>query len=188
MLPSTKGVDMTFIRKHLASVVIGALAVGGVSYMAAQAATGPQQLQLAQDSTPQQPDRQPAGPRAGGGPGAGLGRAIRGEAVVGTRQGEFKTVKFDRGTLDSVDGTTLVIKEADGTTVRVATDDNTKFRRDREQAQLSDLKAGDHVAALQVKDGDSYTTKFVRAFSPEKFAELQQQRQDRRAQRKGANG
>jgi hypothetical protein len=171
-----------FISKHLASVVIGALAVGGVSYVAAQAATSPQQVALAQDQTPARPQK--AG-RAGGG--IGLGRAIRGDAVVGDRQGQFRNVHFDRGTLESVDGTTLVIKEDDGKIVNVGTNDQTRIRRDREQAQLSDLKPGDHVAALQVKDGDTFTTKFVRAISPEKFAELQQQREDRRARRKAGN-
>jgi hypothetical protein len=117
------------------------------------------------------------GKRGPGGPhGRGL---VRSEAVVeGQEDGEFNTIKVDRGILKGVEGGTLTIEEADGKTVEVATNDDTKFRRDGEEADLGDLKNGDHVTTFQVKEGDGdFVTKRVKAISAQRAAELEERRQ-----------
>jgi hypothetical protein len=52
-----------------------------------------------------------------------------------------------------VNGSTLVLKEADGKTVDIPTTDQTKFVRDRQPAKITDLKTGDQVWTLRLKDG-----------------------------------
>lgn len=118
--------------------------------------------------------------RGPGGPGGPHGRGlVRSESVVqGEEEGQFNTIKVDRGVLKGVDGGTLTIEEADGKTVEVSTNDDTSFRRDGEEAELGDLKNGDHVTTFQVKEGDGdFVTKRVKAISAERWAELEEQRQ-----------
>ena len=110
---------------------------------------------------------------------------IRGEGVVAKKDGTFPTVQFNRGILKSVDGTTIVVAEADGKNVSLPTTDTTRFRRDGQKASLSDLQPGDHVATLGTEQGDTYVTKMVRAFSPDAWSKRQTERQAFRAQRKG---
>jgi hypothetical protein len=170
-----------------------ALVVGGVFLGSIVSA-------VAQDS----PETAPQGAKVGeagfrGHPGGPHGRGlVRSESVVeGKENGEFVTIKADRGVLNGVDGNTLTIEEADGKTVEVATNDDTNFRRDGEEAKLGDLKTGDHVTTFQVKEGDGdFVTKRVKAISTERYAELEKQRQAceddpaqcRRLHRRGLRG
>jgi hypothetical protein len=92
--------------------------------------------------------------RFGPGPlGFGFG-AVHAEAVIPKADGSgFITVTTDAGTLNSVDGTTLHVKEGtDKATYKadVAVDvgSNAKVFRNRKQAKLSDLKPGDHVRII----------------------------------------
>jgi hypothetical protein len=173
---------MGFLRRNIGMLIVGALVVGAISYAGASALTGPGEgalLTQSGEGTEGDSNAEPKA-RAGrlGGP-RGLKRAIRGEAVVPKREGEgFNKVKFDRGVLERVDGSTLVIKEDDGATVEVPTSDETEIHRDGEAAELGDLRAGDHVSANQVDEGDGYVTRFVRAVSTERFAELEQKREE----------
>lgn len=92
-----------------------------------------------------------------GGPGFGFGFGfgpVHAEAVVPNRDGTgFVTITTDAGTLNSVDGTTVHIKE--GTDKKVYKDDvgvdvgsDAKVIRNHAPAKLSDLKAGDHVRVI----------------------------------------
>jgi hypothetical protein len=93
--------------------------------------------------------------RAGPGfaPGFGFG-PVHAEAVVPNKDGTgFVTVTTDAGTLNSVDGTSVHIKE--GTDKKVYKDDvaidvgsDATVIRNHEKAKLSDLKAGDHVRVI----------------------------------------
>ena len=94
--------------------------------------------------------------RRGPGP-AGIGfrfGPVHAEAVVPNKDGTgFVTVTTDAGTLNSVDGTTVHIKE--GTDKKVYKDDvaidvgsDAKVVRNHEDAKLSDLKEGDHVRVI----------------------------------------
>jgi hypothetical protein len=173
---------MSFLKQHLAAVMAGVVVLGGSVFVATQqlaaAPDGGDTIALAQDSATG--DGSPAdGPRRHG-PG-GFPKAIRGEVVVPEREGDgYTTVRFDRGILARVDGTTVVIDEPDGTTVEVPTDDDTRVYRDGESAELSELVAGDHVATMRVKEGDAFVTKGVRAISPEQWEDGQERRDDRR--------
>src|SRR6266576_5873950 len=90
----------------------------------------------------------------------GFARLARGpvhaELVFPDRNGGFKTVTLDRGVVDSVSGDQLVVKE--GTeksgfrTVTLTIPGDARIRRGGEQAQLSDLQAGDRVAVISVGD------------------------------------
>jgi hypothetical protein len=94
--------------------------------------------------------------RRGPGP-AGIGfrfGPVHAEAVVPDKDGSgFITVTTDAGTLNSVDGTTVHVKE--GTDKKVYKDDvaidvgsDVKVIRNHEDAKLSDLKEGDHVRVI----------------------------------------
>jgi hypothetical protein len=51
------------------------------------------------------------------------------------------------GVVQSIDGTSIVIKRPDNVTQTIAVDENTGFRRHREDITLADIKPGDHVGA-----------------------------------------
>jgi hypothetical protein len=88
-------------------------------------------------------------------PGFGFGFGpVHATAVVPNQDGTgFLTITTDAGTLNSVDGTTVHIKE--GTDKKVYKDDvavdvgsDAHVIRNRADAKLSDLKAGDHVRVI----------------------------------------
>jgi hypothetical protein len=88
-----------------------------------------------------------------GGPGF-MGGPVHAEAVIPKADGSgFVTVTTDAGTLNSVDGTTVHVKE--GTDKKTYKDDvaidvgsDAKVIRNHADAKLSDLKAGDHVHVI----------------------------------------
>jgi hypothetical protein len=92
-------------------------------------------------------------PKMAFGFGFGFG-PVHAEAVVPNKDGTgFDTITTDAGTLNSVDGTTVHLKE--GTDKKVYKDDvaidvgsNAKVIRNGADAKLSDLKAGDHVHVI----------------------------------------
>src|SRR3954471_24214003 len=92
-----------------------------------------------------------------GGPGPGprfMGGPVHATAVIPNQDGTgFDTITTDAGTLKSVDGTTVHLKE--GTDKKVYKNDvaidvgsDAKVIRNRADAKLSDLKAGDHVRVI----------------------------------------
>src|SRR5512144_1753507 len=88
-----------------------------------------------------------------GGPGM-MGGPVHSETVVPKRDGSgFVTVTMDSGTLKSVDGTTVHVKEGtdkatykDDAAIDVGSD--AKVIRNGKDAKLSDLKEGDHVHVI----------------------------------------
>jgi hypothetical protein len=189
---------MRFGRRHLGSLLIGALAVGGVAYVGAYAVTASDNVSLTQNEEEPnsgETERSRKGPHKFGPRGA-----IRGEFVVpGEDEGTFQRVRTDRGVIDRIEGSTIVISEADGTTVEVPTSDDTRIGRDGEEAELGELKAGDHVHTMRVNTGDGFVTRHVRAVSPERWEEMEQRREEcrenreqcrdeRRARRMGPRG
>ena len=149
---------MSFVKKHWFGVALGALVVVGGSFVAAHAMSSPapQQISLTQ--------AQPSGPSGpkGGHRGVRAGRLVHGDLLVLGKAGELRNVRVDHGVLQSVDGTTLVLKEGDGSTVDIATTEQTKFVRDRQPAKITDLKPGDNIWTMRVKQGDTYVTLRVR--------------------------
>jgi hypothetical protein len=112
----------------------------------------------------------------GGGP-------VHATAVVPNADGTgFDTITTDAGTLNSVDGTTLHIKE--GTDKKVYKDDvsvdvgsDAKVIRNHEDAKLSDLKEGDHVRVITgtpkgnivIAEDDAFIAKEKKRFSERGF-------------------
>lgn len=160
---------MQISRKRLIGLVIGGVLVGATLSATAQEGS-PAPKQDAQQGARQ--GEKAGRPRKVPGPGA----AMRAEMVFpGVDGGPIRTVRTDRGVLRDVDGRVLVIREQDETTVRVPLGDDTKIGRDGEPAELSDLKAGDRVFTVRVREGDGeYRTAGVRAISEERWAEMQQ--------------
>ena len=56
------------------------------------------------------------------------------------------------GTVDHVDGNSIVVKQSDGSSVTIQTDSSTTFRQ-QATAQLSDVKAGQRVTAIGTRNG-----------------------------------
>jgi hypothetical protein len=157
---------MSFVKKHWFGVALGALVVVGGSFIAANAMSStpsPQQISLTQAQS--QPEAS-AAPKAGGVRGR---RLVHGDLVVQGKDG-LRSVRVDHGILQSVDGSTLHLKEADGSTVDIATTEQTRFRRDKQPAKITDLKGGDNVWTMRVKNGESYVTMRVRAVSAQQPA------------------
>ena len=80
------------------------------------------------------------------------GGAVQGDVVVDTKSG-FKTVSFERGFLDSVNGNTIVLREATRKatykTVTLTIPGGALVRNQGHAATLSALTAGEHVLVLQ---------------------------------------
>lgn len=165
---------MSKVKRWTGIGLAGALAVAALSVAGAHALTRPadgislvQQEGSAEDDGERARGRRPKMLH-------GMRGAVRGEFVVaGEEEGTFQTVRVDRGVLQRVEAATLVIEEADGTIVAIPTSGDTRVGRDGDEAELSDLRAGDHVLAHRVDD----RTRHVRAMSPERHAEMEQRRE-----------
>ncbi len=160
--------------KSALALVVGGVLIGSMASVAAQT------------SEPESPDAptervRHAGPRHMKAP----MRAIRSEVVLPGNDGEgVRTVRTDRGELTTVEGSTLVIAEEDGTTVRVDVGEDTRISRDGERAELSELQSGDQVITVRERVGDGETTtRGVRAFSPARWTEMQERRDEMRERR-----
>jgi Ni/Co efflux regulator RcnB len=93
-------------------------------------------------SNPQSAPQQTAPSTTGNQPaqGQGFGQGRRGMGVGGT--------------VTAINGNTLTIKQQDGTTAQVQVSDNTRYRKDRQEAKLADFKVGDMVMVRgEQKDG-----------------------------------
>jgi hypothetical protein len=173
---------MSYLRKHWGPIAIGALVVVGGSYVGAQALqSGPQEVSLTQ-AKPEASAAPQAGHRMKG-LRIGSRRLVHGEFVEQGKDGKLETVRVDHGVLQSVNETTLSIKEADGSTVDVPTTEQTRIVRDGQLAKIGDLKGGDNVFTLRMKQEDgSFQTMRVRAISPERAKELESKRGQRKQQ------
>ena len=96
-------------------------------------------------------------------------RLVHGEMKVQTADG-FATIITDAGTVTAVSAGSLTLERADGESVTVSPGENTTIRKDREEARLSDIEAGDHVRVVQVDDGETTTVKLIHAISPQEDA------------------
>jgi hypothetical protein len=175
---------MSYLKKHWAPIAFGALVVVGGAYVGAQALqAGPQEVTLAQAK----PDASAAPAARQRGLRIGARRVVHGDLVMQGKQGKLETVRVDHGVLQSVNETTLSIKEADGSTVDVPTTEQTRIVRDGQLAKIGDLKAGDNVFTLRTKQEDgSFLTMRVRAISSERAKELESKRGQRKQQTNGS--
>jgi hypothetical protein len=141
---------MTFVRKHIKLVTIGAAcAAAGVGAGAIATAGAAGTSTTGASSTAASSSHAAATPRAR----RGLARrAIQGDLVVATRSG-FATVTFERGFVQSVNGQQLTIREGtkDDTykVVTLTIPTNAKVRDNGQSASLSELTPGQRVGVLQ---------------------------------------
>ncbi len=81
-----------------------------------------------------------------------LGRAVHGNVVVATRTG-FVTVTFDRGTVQSVSGNQLVLRDGTKTatyrTVTLTVPATAHVRDNGAKAALTDIKSGQRALVIQ---------------------------------------
>lgn len=78
----------------------------------------------------------------------------RGERGPG-RRGNFQGTG---GTITAISGDTMTLKTMDGSTATVKLTSSTMYRRDRQEAKLSDFKVGDMVMVRGERSGDNTWT------------------------------
>jgi hypothetical protein len=103
------------------------------------------------------PSRSAQGNRPGP-PGPRHGPPIHAELVVPNKAGDgFVDVTIDTGTVESVSGDQLTIKQgtksATYKTITLTIPSDAKIHRNMQEAQLSDLKAGDKVHVARSSEG-----------------------------------
>jgi Domain of unknown function (DUF5666) len=107
------------------------------------------------------PPPQQQGP---GGGGRGMGMLMGGNGV--------------HGTVTTISGNEITVKDEEGQVYKIETGPNTHFRKDREDAKLSDLHTGDMVVAMGNLDDQSKTlgAMFVMVLDPEQAQRMEQMR------------
>ena len=81
-----------------------------------------------------------------------LGRAVHGTFTVKGKDGQYKTVNYDRGTESSSDGTKLTIARPDGPSVTVTLTKDTKFKG---VSDAAGLQTGRPTVVVSDKDGNA---------------------------------
>lgn len=84
------------------------------------------------------------------------------------------------GTVTAVSGSEITIRNEQGVVYRIETSPNTHFRKDREEARLSDVHPGDVVVAAGNLDDQAKTVGavFVIVLNPQQAAQMQKMRAD----------
>jgi hypothetical protein len=88
-----------------------------------------------------------------------LARALHGEATLGGEQ--HRVVDFQRGVVQDVSATSLTVKSEDDFTATYVLNADTKVHKQGDPAKIADIKTGDHVRVLALKDGSTVTAKVV---------------------------
>jgi hypothetical protein len=92
-----------------------------------------------------------------------LRRALHGEATLGGHQ--QRVVVFQRGIVEAVIATSMTLRSEDGFTATYVLDSETRVRKQRQPATVSDIRTTDEVRVLATKDGSVLTAKLVRDHS-----------------------
>ena len=82
-------------------------------------------------------------------------RALHGEVTLGGAK--HKVVDFQRGTVSAVSATSITVQSKDGYSATYVVDAKTKVRQAKEQATIGEVKAGDKVRVVGVKDSSTVT-------------------------------
>lgn len=84
------------------------------------------------------------------------------------------------GVIDSVGVNQFQLKKVDGSLLTVMVDDNTRYREDRQQIQLEDLKPGDHVLVIGETNTDKqFEARMVRRLTENDMARFGRNMGDR---------
>jgi hypothetical protein len=86
---------------------------------------------------------------------------VHAEATLDLPDGGLTTFALDHGTITAVNGGTISLKASDDSTVSVGTDADTKVRKERQKATLSDLAVGAEAYVLSVKEGGAFVARHV---------------------------
>lgn len=140
---------------------------GGLVVGTVVAILGSGALAMAQ-SGPEGQQRQRGG-REGGG--KAMRTIVHSDSIAVDREGTVHNMVMDRGRVTSVDASSFKLERRDKVVVTVTVGDQTKIRRNGEDAKLSDLQAGDNVAAVGEKTGGTVTWRLVRAGVKQQKAE-----------------
>ena len=94
-------------------------------------------------------------------PGRMFRRALHGEVTLAGPK--HRVVAFQRGPISKIDKTSVTVTSEDGYTATYVVDDQTKVRKgEGVDIPLSDLKPGDRVFVVALKDGSTLTANRVR--------------------------
>jgi hypothetical protein len=75
------------------------------------------------------------------------------------------------GAVQSIDGTNIVIKRPDNIIQTISVDENTSFRKHREDITLPDIKVGDNVTARGALQKGTFLATIVSVGGPRGFGE-----------------
>jgi hypothetical protein len=89
-----------------------------------------------------------------------LRRALHGEVTL--RGEKHRVVVFQRGVVETVSATAITVKSEDGFTGSYLLNAETRVRKEKQEATLSDIKPKDRVRVLATKDGSTLTAKGIR--------------------------
>jgi hypothetical protein len=82
-------------------------------------------------------------------------RALHGEVTLGGKK--QRVVDFQRGTVADVSASSLTVKSTDGFSATYVVDAKTKVRHAKEKAAIGDVKTGDKVRVVALKNGSTVT-------------------------------
>jgi hypothetical protein len=86
---------------------------------------------------------------------------VHAEATLDLPDGGLTTFALDHGTITAVSGGTIALKASDDSTVSIGTNADTKVRKERQKATLSDLAVGAEAYVLSVKEGGFFVARHV---------------------------
>jgi hypothetical protein len=87
-------------------------------------------------------------------------RALHGEVTL--RGEKHRVVVFQRGVVETVTESAVTVKSEDGFTGTYLLNADTRVRKEKQEATLSDIKPEDRVRVLATKDGSTLTAKAIR--------------------------
>jgi hypothetical protein len=96
------------------------------------------------------------------------GRVVHGEVVARGRGGTLVTVDAQRGAVVQVSATAIDVRSTDGFRQRYVVNADTKLRKDKKPANISDVKTGDVVRVVATRSGSTRTAKAVVVGAPKK--------------------
>jgi hypothetical protein len=82
-------------------------------------------------------------------------RALHGEVTLGAKK--QRVVDFQRGTVSTVSASSITVQSTDGFSATYVVDAKTKVRHAKEKATIGDVKTGDKVRVVALKNGSTLT-------------------------------
>lgn len=86
-------------------------------------------------------------------------RALHGEVTLGGKK--HRVIDFQRGTVAAVSASSITVKSTDDFSATYELDANTKVRHAKEKASIGDVKTGDKVRVVALKDGSTLTARRI---------------------------